>query len=199
MSRRRLNEKSLDQELSDPETVDFPTDNIALLFGEVTQEKAAQVVSWIIANNLSPNQPEELALLISSQGGDASAAFSIIETMKSSRIPIRTIGLGEICSAGLLIFTCGTKKRRVLTPTCSVMSHHFSNVAEGAYHELLNLKKDWEFMHKKVLDIYMMHTGKSEAYIMKHLLNTLDAWLTPEEALKHKLADKIETESYFLG
>lgn len=190
-------EEDFDMQLPLDMDIDLPSSNIALLFGEINSAKAAKVVSWIIQNNLQEEKPEELALIISSPGGDAMAAYSIIETMRSSFIPIRTIGIGQIASAGLLIFINGTKKRRIITPTCSVMSHHFSTMTWGSYHELSNAQKDLEITHKKILNTYKQCTGRSESYIMKNLLNPMDAWLTPEEAVKHKLADKISVNSYF--
>ena len=42
-----------------------------------------------------------------------------------------------------------------------------------------------------MLDHYKKCTGKTESYIRKHLLPESDMWLTPEEAIKHGIADKI--------
>lgn len=188
MSNNDFDEYGMEQE----QEISLPvTPSIMLLFGEINDRQAAHIVSWIITNNLLETPPQELKLLINSQGGSASAAFAIIEAMRGSAIPISTIGMGQICSAGLLIFMNGSKGKRLLTPTCSIMSHQFSTAVGGTYHELINVKKELDFTHKRMLDCYMVCTGKSESYVLKFLLNPHDAWLSPTEAIKHKIADRI--------
>jgi ATP-dependent protease ClpP protease subunit len=68
-------------------------------------------------NYVVKKKRKELLLMICSEGGDTAAAFALIDVMKSSRIPIKTIGLGMIASAGLLIFLAGTSGRRLLRLT----------------------------------------------------------------------------------
>jgi ATP-dependent protease ClpP protease subunit len=46
-----------------------------------------------------------------------------------------------------------------------------------------------------MLSHYKKCTGKSEKYIRKHLLSPQDEWLTPEEVVKHGIADSV-TETY---
>ena len=178
--------------------VTSPDKHITLLYGAINDKQAAQAVSWILANNFLEKPPSELVLMINSPGGSAASAFAIIEAMRGSSIPIKTVGMGQICSAGLLIFMNGSKGRRIITPTCSIMSHQFSTAIGGPYHELVNSQKELDYTHKRILDTYKKCTGKSESYIMKHLLNPHDAWMSPEEAVMHKIADSIsDTKKLF--
>lgn len=180
-----------DDYIDDSQSSEVVAPNLMLLFGGIDDKQSAQIVAWILSSNLSPVPPSELILMINSPGGSLSAAFAIVEAMRGSSIPIKTVGLGQICSAGLLIFMNGNKGDRLITPTCSVMSHQFSTATGGTYHELTNVQKEMGYTHKRILDNYMECTGKSEQYIMKYLLSPHDAWITPKEAIKHKLADKI--------
>ena len=86
------------------------------------------VINTIIEKNLLPNsqRPKELTLVINSPGGQVHSAFALIDTMKGSAIPVKTVGLGMIASCGLLTFMSGTKGRRVLTPNTSILSHQYS-------------------------------------------------------------------------
>lgn len=196
-----MTDKTLNDEFDDIDD-DGKTESVGhyvtLLYGGINDKQAAQVVSWILGNNMIENPPKELVLMINSPGGSAASAFAIIEAMRGSAIPVKTVGMGQICSAGLLIFMNGTKGRRLITPTCSIMSHQFSTAIGGTYHELVNSQKELDYTHKRILDTYIKCTGKSESYVMKHLLNPHDAWLSPDEAIKHKIADKIAgTSSMF--
>ncbi len=70
---------------------------------EINLQTAKQTVEWIFECNFQEERPDLLNLIITSPGGDLNAAFAIIDTMRGSAIPIRTIGLGQIASAGLMI------------------------------------------------------------------------------------------------
>ena len=177
--------------IDDTQLVEPVTPSLMLLFGGIDDKQACQVVAWILSANLSPNPPEELTLIINSSGGSLHSAFAIIEAMRGSSIPVKTVGMGQICSAGLLIFMNGVKGGRLITPTCSIMSHQFSTATGGTYHELTNVQKEMNYTHQRILDAYVECTGKNEQYIMKYLLCPHDSWLTPKEAIKHKLADRI--------
>ena len=70
------------------------------------------IITWIIENNLMSDQRrrKELTLIINSPGGEVHSAFALIDTMKGSAIPIRTIGIGMIASCGILTFMAGKKE-----------------------------------------------------------------------------------------
>lgn len=177
--------------IDDTQMTEMVSPEMMLLFGGIDDRQAGAIVSWILSANCSPTPPKELILVINSPGGSLHSAFAIIEAMRGSSIPIKTVALGQICSAGLLVFMNGHKGKRLVTPTCSIMSHQFSTANGGTYHELTNVQKEMHQTHKRLLNVYVECTGKSEQYVMKHLLSPHDSWLTPQEAIKHKLADKI--------
>jgi len=164
---------------------------ISLLFGEITTELVAEQVAWILTENLDENPPDLLTMLINSPGGDLSAAFALIEVMQGSRIPVRTVGLGEICSAGLIIFMSGSRGNRILTPTCSIMSHHFSTGVSGNFHELLNAQKELNFVNTRIINQYVRCTGMTEEEVKSTLIPARDVFLSPSEALAYGLADEI--------
>ena len=108
-----------------------------VFMAEVTQETMKPLIDWIIAENYNKEKKKkELTLGICSPGGDLNACFALVDVMKGSKIPIRTIGMGMIASCGLLMFISGEKGRRVLTPNTSILSHQFSWGSFGKEHEL---------------------------------------------------------------
>lgn len=170
---------------------DDKSPGISLLFGEVNTDIVAELVAWILIENISDAPPDELTLLINSPGGDLSAAFALIEVMQGSKIPVRTVGLGEICSAGLIIFMSGVKGKRILTPSCSIMSHHFSTEVSGNFHELLNAQKELDFVNSRIINQYSKCTGLTEAEVREKLIPARDVFLSPLEAVQLGLADEI--------
>ena len=151
------------------------------------------VIQTIIEKNLMPNsqRPNELTLVINSPGGQVHSAFALIDTMKGSAIPVKTVGLGMIASCGLLTFMSGTKGRRVITPNTSILSHQYSWGSVGKEHELFARVKEFELSTARMMDHYKKCTGLSEKKIREILLPAEDVWLSAKEAVKYGIADKI--------
>lgn len=159
---------------------------------EVNSETIKPVIEWILYENyVSVPRKKELLLMICSEGGDLSAAFALIDTMKSSQIPIKTVGLGLIASCGLLIFIAGTKGRRVLTPNTSILSHQFSAGSEGKAHDLFATVKEFELTQVRMINHYKECTGLSESMIKEKLLPAQDIWLDGAAALELNICDAI--------
>ena len=163
---------------------------------DVTQESMKPLINWIIAENFNKEKKKkELTLGICSPGGDLNACFALIDVMKGSKIPIRTIGMGMIASCGLLMFISGEKGRRVLTPNTSILSHQFSWGSFGKEHELFAAVKEFDLTTRRMIDHYKKCTGLSEKDIRKYLLPPQDVWLSAKEAKKLGLCDSI-TSTY---
>lgn len=159
-----------------------------------TMETTKPVVQWIIEKNLTPDseRPKELTLVINSPGGDVHAAFALIDTMKASGIPIKTVGLGIIASCGILTFMAGAKGKRILTPNTSILSHQYSWGSGGKEHELFARVREFELSSKRMIEHYKKCTGLTEKKIREVLLPAEDVWLSAKEAVKYGLADKIK-------
>ena len=151
------------------------------------------VIQTIIEKNLMPNsqRPNELTLVINSPGGQVHSAFALIDTMKGSAIPVKTVGLGMIASCGLLTFMSGTKGRRVITPNTSILSHQYSWGSGGKEHELFARVREFELSTARMLEHYKKCTGLSEKKVRDILLPPEDRWLSAKEAVKYGIADKI--------
>jgi ATP-dependent Clp protease, protease subunit len=163
-----------------------------LLMEEITLASAKNAVEWIFEANFAEERPELLNLIITSPGGDLNAAFALIDVMRGSAIPIRTIGLGQIASAGLMIFIAGDKDNRILTPNTSILSHQYSWGAFGKEHELFATVKEFDLTTKKMIQHYKKCTGLSDAKIREVLLPPQDIWLSPVEAKKLGLCDHVK-------
>ena len=165
-----------------------------VFMAEVTQETMKPLIDWIIAENYNKEKKKkELTLGICSPGGDLNACFALVDVMKGSKIPIRTIGMGMIASCGLLMFISGEKGRRVLTPNTSILSHQFSWGSFGKEHELFAAVKEFDLTTQRMIDHYKKCTGLSEKDIRQYLLPPQDMWLSAKEAKKLGLCDSIQS------
>lgn len=163
-----------------------------VFMGDVDDENVKPVIEWVLRENyVAKRKRKELLLMVCSVGGDMSNAFALIDVMRSSRIPIKTVGLGCVASAGLLIFMAGTRGRRVLTPNTSILSHQFSWYSDGKAHELFATVKEFELTQKRMLEHYKTCTGMSDEDIRKILLPPQDVWLGADEALSYGICDHV--------
>ncbi len=164
-----------------------------VFMSDVTQESMKPLIDWIISENFNKeNKKKELTLGICSPGGDLNACFALVDVMKGSQIPIRTIGMGMIASCGLLMFISGTKGRRILTPNTSILSHQYSWGSYGKEHELFAQVKEYDLTTERIVNHYKKCTGLTEKDIRKYLLPPHDVWLSAKEAKKLGLCDSIK-------
>jgi len=161
---------------------------------EFNQENCMPLVKMIMEYNLMPEKeaPKIIHLYINSPGGFVDSCMHLIDVVKQSRIPVHTYGMGAIASCGVMLMMAGVKGHRYLTQNTAVMSHEFSGSTRGQYHDMLDAHTHIEWTNQKLLEHYIKCTGKKENYIRKHMLAPkTDHWLTPEEAIKHGIADKL--------
>lgn len=163
-----------------------------LLMDEINLSTCKNAIEWVFEANFSEERPEMLNLLVCSPGGDLNAAFALVDTMRGSAIPIRTIGLGQIASAGLMIFISGDKGQRILTPNTSILSHQYSWGAFGKEHELFASIKEFDLTTKRMIEHYKKCTGLPEKKIREILLPPQDVWLSSVEAKKLGICDDVK-------
>tara|TARA_B110000503_G_scaffold130758_1_gene204505 strand:- start:6 stop:581 length:576 start_codon:yes stop_codon:yes gene_type:complete len=181
-----------DLEFNKDHTQALADNGMYVLMGSIDSESVKPVVEWILHENfVSKKKRKELLLMICSDGGDVQDAFALIDVMRSSVIPIKTVGLGMIASSGLLIFLAGNNGRRVLTPNTSILSHQFSWYNEGKAHELFATMKEFELTQVRMVNHYKECTGLTEEEIRNNLLPPHDVWLTAEDAKRLNICDEI--------
>lgn len=163
-----------------------------VFMGGVDSESICPVVEWILyENHVRKKKFKELLLMICSEGGSLSEAFALVDVMSSSRIPIKTVGLGSIASCGLLIFLSGHPGRRILTPNTSILSHQFSWDVGGKAHELFATVKEFDLTQKRMIEHYRKCTGLDDDTIRSVLLPPQDVYLDAQEALKYNICDQV--------
>jgi ATP-dependent Clp protease protease subunit len=166
---------------------------VMTLMADINSETVKPVIEWILKNNFSSSQFDKLTLIINSGGGSVTDAFALIDTMKGSGVPVRTVGLGEISSAALMIFMAGEVGHRSLTPNTSILSHQYSWGKWGKEHELVTANKAFDLTSKQITDHYMKCTGMTEKKVREFLLPPHDVWLSAKEAKKYGICDEIKS------
>jgi ATP-dependent Clp protease protease subunit len=164
--------------------------SVHFLSGEITDENVNECIKWIIYENFEARE-KILTLYINSTGGDLYSALALVDIMKSSAHPIRTITVGSAMSAAFLIAVSGTHGERYAGKNASFMCHQFTENTEGKYHDLKATMKGNEISNEMMVAVLKEATGLAPSVIKKKLLPASDVYLTPQEAIEMGVVDHL--------
>lgn len=169
---------------------DNPYDSrIIYLAGEVSEASISTVISHMLGMASVSNKP--IQLVISTYGGSVDEMFSLYDVMKFLSCPVHTIGLGKIMSAGILLLSSGKKGSRLLGSNARLMIHPIAGHAFGKMFDLENEVAECKRMQNLMIDLLKKETKMTKADIDKIMNLNHDFYLTPEQAVKYGIVDKI--------
>lgn len=97
-------------------------------FGDINKESLGRVLKEI-HHFYRDNPTEEIALLITSTGGDLQAAFAFYDLVTALNLNLTTVALGETDSAAIVVFVAG--KKRLVSPHTTMFFHQASRSYNG--------------------------------------------------------------------
>ena len=132
---------------------------------------------------------KDIYMYINSPGGIVTSGMAMYDTMKYIKPDINTICIGQACSMGSFLLAGGTKGKRFSLPNSQIMIHQPSGGAQGMASDIEIRAKLILDLRKRLNTIYSENTGQKLSVIEKAM--DRDNFMTPEEALKFGLIDKI--------
>ena len=163
-------------------------ERIVFLTGEVNDEVASLICAQLLFLE-AENPDKEISFYINSPGGVVTAGLAILDTMNYIKCPVSTVCLGQACSMGSLLLTCGEKGRRFALPNARVMIHQPSGGFQGQATDMEIHVKEILAIKKRLNQIYVEQTGKPLKEIEAAMER--DNFMTAEEALKFGLIDAV--------
>jgi ATP-dependent protease ClpP protease subunit len=77
-------------------------------------------------------------------------------------------------------------------PNCSLLSHRFATMTMGSHADLIAARRQQDLLHRRILDHYRVCTNlHTEQDVEAELLQSTDRWLSPEEAVRFGIADRV--------
>jgi len=128
---------------------------------------------------------------INSGGGDLNVLFAMIDLIKSSKLPVATVALGEAMSCGADLLAAGTKGYRYASPFSAIMVHEGLSGYVGTPSSVQTHAKYDLQQFSAAFDLLDAHCGQVSGYwirILKEAGNP-DYFMTAEEAQSHGLCD----------
>jgi ATP-dependent Clp protease, protease subunit len=163
-----------------------------MFFGEVDTDTSHAACEFILKSNLiQADAKKPLTMFINSVGGECGEGFAVIDLMETSRIPIATVGIGNIMSMGVLLISAGTRGLRTMTKNTEVMAHQFAGYFAGKQHELIATQTAYNMLEQRFIRHFLNHTSMTEKQIRDVLFAPSDRYLTPAECKKFGLVDRV--------
>lgn len=165
-----------------------------VLFGPVDEDSMREAVSFVLKANMLFKKEKEITLFLNTTGGNCYDGFSLIDVIDVSRIPVKTVGLGNIMSMGVLLLCAGNKGSRIMTKNTQVMTHQFYGGTEGKFHELVSAYKAELYLERQFIEHFLRHTKMTEKQIKDVMFSPSDRWLSPSECKKLGIVDHVIDE-----
>ena len=174
-----------------------PEGRSIMFVGDVTEEKAADLISALLVlaqtKDEEDERAEDIKLYISTYGGSADEMFGIYDVMNFCKqfCDIQTIGLGKVMSAGTLLLAAGTKGKRYVGNHTRVMIHSVNGGSMGELHNLQNEMEQIAGLQESYIQAMSNETSMTKRQIQTLINRKVNVYLSSEEALEKGLADEV--------
>jgi len=163
-------------------------ERIVFLTGEVNDESAALICAQLLFLE-SENPDKDISFYINSPGGVVSSGLAIFDTMNYIKCDVQTLCIGQAASMGSFLLMAGAKGKRFALPNARIMIHQPSGGFKGQAADIEIQAKEILALRAKLNQMYAERTGQPLDVIEKAM--DRDNYMTPEEALKFGLIDKV--------
>jgi ATP-dependent Clp protease protease subunit len=166
-------------------------DRIIFLGEDVNPHTANLIVAQMLF--LEAEDPKkDIIFYINSPGGHVYDGMAIYDTMQYVKCDVQTVGVGMQASMGAFLLSSGTKGKRFLLPSSTVMIHQPSSGTRGKVTDMEIDLKEGLRLKKLLNEILAKNTGQKLATIEKDV--DRDYWMNAEEAKKYGLVDQVITK-----
>ena len=166
-------------------------ERIIFLGEDVNEHTANSVVAQLL--HLAYVDPQaDISLYINSPGGSVYDGMAIYDTMNFIKPDVATYGIGLQASMGAFLRSSGAKGKRFCLPHAKVMIHQPSSGTHGKVTDMeIDMKETLE-VKEMLAKIMAKNTGQKLTKVKSDMER--DYWMTPGEAVKYGLIDKVLTK-----
>jgi ATP-dependent Clp protease protease subunit len=163
-------------------------DRIVFLGSDVNEATANVIVAQLLFLQ-AEDAKKDIFLYINSPGGSVYDGLAIYDTMQYVTNDVQTVGIGMQASMGAFLLSSGTKGKRFLLPTSTVMIHQPSSGTRGKVTDQeIDLRESLRV--KQLLnEIMAKNTGQKVEKIHEDMER--DKWMNAQEALAYGIVDKV--------
>ena len=188
------------------------TSRVAGLYGEVTDDNCRVLVSSLYyfrdsgkikeevpSKEDSDAEPEfietfsPMDFLVSTEGGSVQDMFAVYDCMRDIKkdCDIRTLGIGKVMSAGVLLLAGGTKGLRRVGKNCRLMLHAPSGGQFGSLKELEVDIREVKWYQDQFVKALAEESNLSERKIRSIFRKKTDTYFDAKQAVEWGIVDEV--------
>lgn len=160
-----------------------------IFLGEAVDDHVANIVIAQFLFLDAENKSKDIKFYINSPGGSVTAGLAIYDTMQYVKSDVSTICVGMAASMGAVLLAAGAPGKRFALPNSEVLIHQVMGGAEGQATDIKIRAEHILRVKEKLNRILSKHTGQKISDIDHD--TDRDKFLSPEEAKKYGIIDKI--------
>lgn len=165
----------------------YHADTRSIIISEEITDSIARKVVYALFTMEKEDSEEPINIFINSPGGCEYSGFFIFDALRQSECHINTIAAGSAMSMGAVILQAGDT--RLAYPNSIIMLHHSTDSTEAGPISFKNWSTAMNNRRVSFNNFLAEITEKSATFWDKKLNH--DFVMSPEEALKLKLIDRI--------
>ncbi len=158
-----------------------------LLFGEINQKVAQEVVAQLLA--LAAENDDPIKLVINSPGGHVESGDTIHDIIRFIKPKVKILGTGWVASAGAHIFLGAAKEDRYCLPNTRFMIHQPAGGVGGPATDIAIEAKEIIKMRHRINAVIARETGQP----IERVATDTDRnfWMSAEEAKEYGVVSHI--------
>ena len=163
-------------------------ERIVFIGGAIDMDMANTVIAQLLYLQ-AEDETKDISIYVNSPGGMVYSGMAIYDTIKHLKCDVSTICVGMAASMGSVLLAAGTKGKRFSLPHSMIMIHQPHGGSEGQATDIEIQAKEILRIREQLYKRLSEDTGTSVKQIEKDAER--DFHMTPDEALKYGIIDKI--------
>lgn len=161
-----------------------------LFIGTEINSDVANIINSQLLFLQTDNPDKQINIYINSPGGSVYDGMSIYDVMKFIKSPVATTCCGTAASMAAVLLAAGTKGKRMALPHSQIMLHAPSGgTGRTTAPDFRIAAKEMEKCEEMLYGVLAEDMGRDIDYI--RTICDRDHWLTPDEAVKEGVIDKV--------
>jgi ATP-dependent Clp protease protease subunit len=163
-------------------------ERIVFLGGELDETVANLIIAQLLHLE-GEDMDRPVNLYINSPGGDMTALFAVYDAMQFLGPPIRTVCVGQACSAAAVLLAAGEPGHRSTLPNARILIHQPHGGAQGQSVDMEIAVREMVTMRERMVDVLTERTGQPRDRIQADI--DRDFILRGQDAVDYGLVDEV--------
>jgi ATP-dependent Clp protease protease subunit len=163
-------------------------ERIVFLGTEISDQSANLVVAQLLHLE-AEDADRPVNLYVNSPGGDMTALFAIVDTMRFIHAPVATVCVGQAASAAAVVLAAGAPGHRFVLPNARVLLHQPHGGAQGQSVDIEIQVREMVELRTRMLDLLAECTGRDRSGLAADL--DRDFILRGDAAVRYGVVDEV--------